>query len=286
MADPPARHSDLRSIAGEALSLAGAGRALLLQIAHPAVGRGVAEHSDFDTRIMDRFHSTMTFVYAAVFASPEAFDRIRRRVNRAHGPVHATRSGDLPAYNAFEPELQLWVSATLYSTMIDLNEQVYGPLADTSREQVYREFRQLGLNLQLRPEDWPADTAAFGRYWDGMLPQLAATESTRRLAEQILHPHGVPAWSRVALPTGRLVTTGLLPPSVRALFALPWDDRLERRFDRRMSWSAAVYPHLPAALRHRPRDVYLRRLQREVAEEPAMRHESRAAQTSRPAPPD
>ncbi|MBO1740399.1 oxygenase MpaB family protein [Leifsonia sp. TF02-11] len=275
MTAPPARHSDLRSIAGEALSLAGAGRALLLQIAHPAVGRGVAEHSDFATRIVDRFHSTMIFVYGAVFASPETFDTIRRQVNRAHGPVHAPRSGDLPAYSAFESELQLWVSATLYSTMIDLNERVYGPLADASRERVYRDFRQLGLNLQLRPEEWPADTVAFGRYWDGMLRQLAVNDSTRRLAEQILHPSGVPAWSRIALPSWRLVTTGLLPPSVRGLFALPWDDRLERRFDRRMRWTAAVYPHLPAAVRHRPRDVSLRRLQREAADAPRARNHAR-----------
>ncbi len=260
MAVPPARHSDLRSIAGEALSLAGAGRALLLQIAHPAVGRGVAEHSDFATRIVDRFHTTMTFVYAAVFASPEVFDAVRRQVNHAHGPVHAVHDGDLPAYSAFDPDLQLWVSATLYATMIDLNERVYGPLTDASHEQVYRDFRQLGLNLQLRPEVWPSDTAEFRRYWDEMLPQLAVTETTRRLAEQILHPNDVPLWLRAALPASRLVTTGLLPARLREQFGLPWSDRLEHRFERRMRWAAMVYPRLPGALRHRPRDVYLKRL--------------------------
>ncbi|WP_426625093.1 oxygenase MpaB family protein [Leifsonia sp. McL0607] len=262
MAVPAARHSDLRSIAGEALSLAGAGRALLLQIAHPVVGRGVAEHSDFATRIVDRFHATMTFMYAAVFASPEAFDAVRRQVNRAHGPVHAPRSGDLPAYSAFDPDLQLWVSATLYATMIDLNERVYGPLTAASRDQVYRDYRQLGLNLQLRPEAWPGDTAGFQRYWDGMLPRLAVTPATREVADQILQPNGVPVWLRPALPASRLVTTGLLPASVREQFGLPWDHRLEHRFDQRMRWAAAVYPHLPATLRHRPRDVYLRRLLR------------------------
>lgn len=262
MAIPPDRHSDLRSIAGEALCLAGAGRALLLQIAHPAIGRGVAEHSDFAARIVDRFHATMTFVYASVFAPPEAFDTVRRQVDRAHRPVHAVRSGDLPAYSAFDPELQLWVSATLYATMIDLNERVYGPLATESREQVYDDFRHLGLNLQLRAEAWPADNAAFDRYWDGMVPQLAVNGSTHALARQILRPHGVPVSLRGALPTNRLLTAGLLPPTVRQQFGLAWDARSERRFDRGMRWAAAVYPHLPAALRHAPRDAYLRRLER------------------------
>ncbi|KQR53870.1 hypothetical protein ASF88_03200 [Leifsonia sp. Leaf336] len=262
MAVPPARHSDLRSIAGEALSLAGAGRALLLQIAHPAIGRGVAEHSDFASRLMDRFHATMTFVYASVYGSPEAFDRVRRQVDRAHRPVRASRSGDLPAYNAFAPELQLWVSSTLYATMIELNERVYGPLADASREQVYQDFQRLGLNLQLRQEAWPSDVAGFQKYWDEMLPQLVVTSTTRALAEQILRPNGMPVVLRGVLPASRLVTTGLLPACVREQFGLPWDPAVERRFERRMSWAAAVYPRLPAALRHRPRDMYLRRLER------------------------
>lgn len=263
MAAPPARHADLPSIAGEALSLAGAGRALLLQIAHPAVGRAVAEHSDFATRIMERFHATMTFVYAAVFASPDAFEVVRSRVNRAHAPVHSPRSGDLAGYSAFDPELQLWVSATLYATMLELNERVYGPLADTSREGVYRDFRQLGLNLQLRPEAWPGDTADFQVYWDGMLRRLSVNDATRELAGQILHPQGVPILLRAGLPASRLITAGLLPARVREEFGLPWDDRLARRFDRRMRWYASIYPHLPAAVRHRPRDVYLRRLERD-----------------------
>lgn len=262
MAVPSARHSDLRSIAGEALSLAGAGRALLLQIAHPAVGRGVAEHSDFAGRLVERFHATMTFVYASVFATPEAFDQVRRQVDRAHRPVHAARSGDLPAYNAFSPELQLWVSSTLYATMVDLNERVYGPLADASREHVYRDFRRLGLNLQLRPEAWPSDTAGFQHYWDGMLPRLAVTNTTRKLAEQILRPNGAPVLMRGVLPVSRLITTGLLPEVVREQFELPWDHTVQNRFERRMRWAAAIYPRLPARLRHRPRDMYLRRLER------------------------
>jgi uncharacterized protein (DUF2236 family) len=264
---PPARHSDLRQIAGEALSLAGAGRALLLQIAHPAVGRGVAEHSDFATRIMDRFHSTLTFVYAAVFAPPDEFDAVRRQVNRAHGPVHSARDGELPAYSAFDPDLQLWVASTLYETMIDLNQRVYGPLDEQSREQVYRDFTRLGLNLQARADAWPGDTTRFRAYWDGMIAQLEVTDAARVLAGQIVHPRGVPVWLRAALPTSRLITAGLLPATVREQFALPWDEQQERRFQRRMRWTAAVYPRLPATLRHRPRDVYLRRLRRYAAVE-------------------
>ena len=264
---PGTRELTFRQLTGEALCLAGGGRALLLQIAHPAVGRGVVEHSDFANRMMDRFHGTMTFIYAATFATPEEFDAVRRRVNRAHAPVRgAAASGGEPAYSAFDPELQLWVAATLYATMVDLNERIFGPPSPTSREELYREATRWGGGLQLGPQDWPATEAEFRDYWDETVRRLRVTDATRAVAGQILHPRGVPLWLRAALPDARIVTAGLLPPSVRDQFRLSWGPSAERRFERRMRWAAAVYPRLPQSLRNRPRDVYLHRLRRSLAE--------------------
>lgn len=257
----------LEKLAAEALPLAGAGRALLLQIAHPAVGRAVAEHSDFANRVMDRLHSTMTFVYASVFATPEQFAVVRRAVNRAHAPVRAEAVGSTPGYNAFDPELQLWVAATLYRTMTDLHERVFGPLPTAVAEEVYRSFTRTGLNLQVPPERWPPSLEAFGDYWDGMVATLHVTEATRAVAAQILYPRAVPLWLRAFLPDVRLVTAGLLPDPVRRQFGLPWDAHRQRRFERWMRRLALVYPRLPLRLRQAPRDMYLRRLQRAAAED-------------------
>ena len=260
-----AESTSLAQVAAEALALAGGGRALLLQIAHPAIGRGVVEHSDFANRVMDRFHATMTFVYAGTFGTPEEFAAVRRQVNRAHAPVRAEQSGDEPAYNAFDPELQLWVSATLYRTMMDLYAHVYGPLSPEDAQRVYQEFTGTGTQLQIPAEAWPPTAADFDAYWDGMVRTLRVTDGTRAVSRQILHPRNVPIWLRLVLPEARLLTAGLLPPSVREQFELPWNERLNARFERRMRWTAAVYPRLPAWLRHGPRDAYLRRLRRSLA---------------------
>ncbi|MCI0159171.1 DUF2236 domain-containing protein [Leifsonia shinshuensis] len=256
--------ADFHQIAGEALCLAGGGSALLLQIAHPAVGRGVVEHSDFANRLMDRFHATMMFVYAAAFASPDEFSTVLRSVNRAHAPVRAPASGERPAYNAFDTDLQRWVSATLFATMTDLHERVFGPQTGDSKEQVYQDFIHLGRNLQLVAEDWPTTRSGFQTYWDDMVAGLRVSDETRVVARQILYPREVPLWLRAALPGARLVTAGLLPARVREQFDLPWNPAIERRFERRMRTFAAIYPRLPSALRHRPRDVYLRRLRRTI----------------------
>jgi uncharacterized protein (DUF2236 family) len=254
-------------IAGEALYLAGGGRALLLQIAHPAVGRGVAEHSDFANRMMDRLHATMTFVYAAVYATPEEFAFTRRSVNRAHAPVRAEAGPSGPAYNAYDPQLQLWVAATLYETMITLYERFFGPLSSGDAERVYREFTVLGSALQVPTSLWPADRQEFTRYWDGMVASLQPTDATREVAKQILYPRGIPLWLRLLFPQARLVTAGLLPESVRTAFALDWDDKHQRRYDRWMRWAVLIYPRLPRSWRTRPKEQYLRRLRAQVRAE-------------------
>lgn len=258
---------DLRTVAAEVLPLVGGGRALLLQVALPAVGRGVVEHSDFAERAMDRLHATMTFMCAAVFATPEEFAVARRRVNRAHAPVRAEAAGQAPAYNAYDPQLQLWVAATLYRTMTDLHERVFGSFTPIEREGVYQEFTRLGANLQVPPSSWPATADAFADYWERMLGTVAVNDGTRALAQQILYPRNVPLWVRVLLPDARLVTAGLLPDGVREQYGLPWDDRRRLRYERWMRRLARWYPRVPRRLRHAPRDAYLRRVRRMVRED-------------------
>ncbi|UAJ78678.1 DUF2236 domain-containing protein [Leifsonia sp. ZF2019] len=262
---------DLRTIGAEALPLVGGGRALLLQVAHPAVGRGVLEHSDFAERAMDRLHATMTFMYAATFATPEEFAVVRRRVNKAHAPVRAEAAEGAPAYNAYDPQLQLWVAATLYETMTQLYERVFGRLADDERERVYQEYTRLGANLQVPPSSWPPTRAAFDDYWQAMIERLAVSDGTRELARQILYPRNVPSWMRVFLPDIRLVTAGLLPAEVREQYRLPWDADRAHRYERWMHRLARWYPRVPRFLRTAPRDDYLRRVRRLVKEDRAER---------------
>ncbi|PPF88689.1 hypothetical protein C5B96_02335, partial [Subtercola sp. Z020] len=76
-------------IAAEGILLAGGGRAILMQIANPAVGAGVAAHSGFADRPLERLANTVTYAYATVFATPVELAAVVRRVNHAHAPVVA-----------------------------------------------------------------------------------------------------------------------------------------------------------------------------------------------------
>jgi uncharacterized protein (DUF2236 family) len=254
----------LADIGAEGVLLAGAGRAILLQIADPRVGHGVAEHSNFAERPMDRLRATMTYVYAVVYGSEEQLKAVRRAVNRAHAPVRRRPDGGSTGYNAFDAESQLWVVATLYDTAVTVYEQIHGTLDDDAADRIYREYARIGTALQLPPDMWPADRAAFAAYWDARVRGLRPDDQALRVARELLYPAAGPRLLRLAMPLARFLTAGLLPEHLRNGFGFEWGAGHARRFERTMRVLGRVYPRLPQRLRHWPRDYYLGRLDGEA----------------------
>lgn len=250
----------LADIGAEAVLLAGAGRAILLQIADPVVGRGVAEHSNFAERPLDRLAATMGYVYAVVYGSEEQLAAVRRAVNRAHAPVRRAPDAGSAGYSAFDPDAQLWVAATLYDTAVSVYERIYGTLDGGAADRVYREYARIGTALQLPEELWPADRETFAEYWDGRLAALIPEPHALRVAHELLHPSAGPLWLRAVMPLARLLTAGLLPETLRDAYGLPWSARRRRRFERALRVTAAVYPKLPRRVRHWPKEYYLARI--------------------------
>ena len=247
----------LRDIAGEAVMLLAGGRSILLQLADPAIGHGVAHHSDFENRPLDRLAGTLSYAYAVTCGTPEQARAAVRRVNRAHVPVVGPEAGEAPAYNAFSPDLQLWVAATLYDSAVGMHERVFGAFDEATAESLYREYAVLGTSLQVPEALWPRDRAAFAAYWQQRLDGLRTDATTREVARRLLYPRSGPLLLRLAMPLARLVTVGLLPPAVRDLFELSWSPRRQRRFDRMLRLTIRLYPLLPMRVRHWPRDHYL-----------------------------
>jgi uncharacterized protein (DUF2236 family) len=252
--------SGIAYLGAEAILLAGAGRAILLQLAEPGVGRGVAEHSTFTDRPINRLKGTLTYVYAVVYGTDEQVKEVRRRVNRAHAPVRRAADDESPGYNAYDAGLQLWVAATLYDTALTIIEKIYGPLDDESADAMYRDYAKLGTALQLPAHMWPEDRAAFGRYWDGKMRALRADENAVRFGRGLLYPKRAALWYLAIMPFARFLTAGLLPDQLRRDFGLAWSHRHERRFNRTFKILAVTYPKLPQGIRHWFKDYCLNQL--------------------------
>jgi uncharacterized protein (DUF2236 family) len=236
--------------ASDGVLIAGGARAILLQVADPVVAAGVAKHSDFAHRPVERLRNTLTFAYAVVLGSTDDAAAVSAHVRRVHRPVAG----------AADARLQLWVAATLYDTAVLVHERVFDQTPDALADELYGEYAQLGTSLEVPPELWPATRADFAAYFAERLTHLEVTDDARQIAHDLFAPVTAPAWLRAGLPLGRLLTLELLPASVRDAYGFEWAARDQRRADRawrRVRFFARVTPH---RLRSWPYRHYLKRL--------------------------
>jgi len=233
----------ITDVSADAVLLAGGARAILLQLAVPGVARGVARHSDFADRPLDRLHGTLTYLYVTVYGTPEEARTVARNVGRAHAPVEG----------ASDAGLQLWVAATLYDTAMQVRELVYGRLPPEDARSLLADYAVVGTALGVPRADWPDTPTAFAEYWRSA--PLEVGDEARGVASALLHATNIPAWMRALMPTVRLMTAGLLSPELRAAYGLDFDARKYARLVRTLR---AVYPRLPRRLREAPMRRYLR----------------------------
>jgi len=244
----------IEDVPAEGLLLAGGARAILLQLANPAVGHGVAEHSDFAQRPLERLRGTLTYLYVVAYGTPEEIARVAQHVSRAHAPVHSA-SHDA-SYDARDEELQLWVAATLHEGAVRMHDVVFEPLSGDDAQALLDQSARIATTLGVPRALWPATPADFAAYWSRCESELRVDDVARSVAAALLHPRSGPWWLRMALPSVRLITAGLLSPELRAAYNLPLDDR---RFARAVRLLRAVYPRLPRVIRHGPKRYYLGR---------------------------
>lgn len=240
----------------EGILLVGGGRALLLQLADPAIAEGVARHSGFALDPVRRLTGTLEYLYVLAFGSDDEQRRIARLVGDAHRGVRG--AGDRP-YDARDPALQLWVAATLYDTTVLIVEAVRGPLSAADGDALYRQSARNGTALGMPPALWPADRAAFAAYWADRIAHLEVTPTARILARTLMRPAHGPRWVRWSMPLVRLLTAGFLPERIRAGYGVRWSPALQRRFERRFRVLTTTYRLLPAAVRQAPSLLVLRR---------------------------
>jgi uncharacterized protein (DUF2236 family) len=209
--------------------LLGGGPAVLLQVAHPLVAAGVVYHSDYKNDLWRRLLRTLQALYLIVYGSKEEAERAGEAVRAVHAHVQGMtteRLGPFPAgtpYSASDPDLMLWVHATLVEASLAAQRRFLARLTPDEEETYYGEMAVLARLFGLPGKSIPASLADFREYMDAQLtgPQICVTDPAREVAEVILDAP-LPAPLRVLVPAHRLATAGLLPPSLREEYGLRW----------------------------------------------------------------
>jgi uncharacterized protein (DUF2236 family) len=240
----------------ERVMLLGGGCALLLQLAHPLVAAGVADHSSFKADPLQRLNRTLNATLAMIFGTHAEAERAAAQIRAVHGRVRGTlaeKTGAFEAgtsYDAADPELLLWVQATLVDTSMRAFELFVGPFVGDERARYYDETKVTARLLGIPDEVLPATYEAFARYYDETLrdADIAVGRVGHDLADHVLRPR-LPLVPRPALAWASAFTIGLLPTTARHKYGYRWTAARERSFRRRVGIVGATARALPLRLR-------------------------------------
>jgi uncharacterized protein (DUF2236 family) len=240
-----------------------AGRAALLQLAHPWVATAIAQHSRTLHDPIGRFHQTFRVIFTMVFGTVDQACDAARHLHRRHQTIR----GNLPdtvgrfvtgsPYLANEVDALRWVYATLVDSALTAYELILPPLSAAEREQYYAESLRIALLFGLSFADLPKDWADFRSYMTSSLQSdmLGVSDATREMAHQLINGVGLkmrtPFWYRA-------LTTELLPPRLRKEFQFSYlnpevrfagEDRERASPARALRWLRRIYPLLPSSVR-------------------------------------
>jgi uncharacterized protein (DUF2236 family) len=216
----------------EIVVMAGWGRAILLQLAHPLVAAGVNDHSRFragPVARLARLRTTIDAMRALTFGDDGDAIAAAARINTIHDRVFGripAEAGPFPAhtaYSAHAPDLLCWVHATLVDSLPRAYDILVEPLTPDERDRYCHEAAVMEPLLDMPPGMVPRSSTALDGYLHDALANgtLVVTDVTRALARAVLFPRG---W-RLLWPVFRpvqLIALGLLPPSLREAYGFAW----------------------------------------------------------------
>jgi uncharacterized protein (DUF2236 family) len=259
----------------------GGPRSLLLQLAHPAVAAAVEEHSDFRVDPLGRLNRTLDAVFTIVFGDRRAAREAATRVVRRHGPVRGVigETSASPwsgkAYHAQDPELLLWVHATLVDTALLVYELVVGKLERRDAERYYEESCVVGELLGIPRSVLPTTLGDFEEYFRAMVEgsTLHVGRIARMQKDDLLRlepSYGFTSiygadwgkrWGRLVdrAPMKRLygdvvrvVAAGMLPPRLREAYGYRWERRDRMAYRALLRSVRATVRIVPERLRFLP----------------------------------
>lgn len=228
-------------------------RALLLQATHPIAFEGFFAHTSALDDPYGRLNRTAAVMDAILFGPRDRADRLTKRVRAMHRKV--TWEIDGATWRADDPDLLLWVLATLVDSALLVYQRYVGPLTRDERDAYWQDYKVVGHHFALTDDDLPDTIEDFEAYMASMLADdfLTLSDDARDLAIDIVMSPPVPLAARPLLELANQITVGLLPEKVRKMYGFSWDParglavRAGAEYTKRL-----VVPLLPGFIRHVP----------------------------------
>jgi uncharacterized protein (DUF2236 family) len=223
-----------------------------MQIAHPLIAAGVAEHSRFREHRFARLYRTSMAAAAITFGSREAALYVVDSINRIHMRVHGslkTRAGVFPAgtsYDANDPVLKLWVLNTITDSTLLVYESFVSPLSRDQLEEFYSDSLTVARLFDIPEQLIPPTYSDFRHYMANMMNggMIEVSDTGRYIARELFSP----SIEGRLLYLGSAIGIGMLPDRLKQEFGFRWSQRRELWLSRLCTVSRRVRGHMPTIL--------------------------------------
>jgi uncharacterized protein (DUF2236 family) len=166
---------------------------------------------------------TVNTTLAIVFGERATAEGALRRIGRSHAPVRG-QAADGRAYRARDPQLMLWVQATLVLTSVRWYEAVAGRMSDSDRDAYWAEGKFFAGELGVPEQLFPPTYAELERYEAEMLRSAVIPDATAAaVARDVVRPY---RWlPEIAYWPTDALSAALLPVPLREAFGLHFGAR-------------------------------------------------------------
>ncbi len=214
----------------------GGGRALLLELAHPLIAAGVAEHSQFKKNPLQRLYRTAQVMNHLIFANPKQAQKALRHFQQCHQTVRGVLPHDEGTfragmkYSAQNPGLKFWVLATLIDSALLAYERFVAPLSMPEKRAYYLDSQKLaglfGIPFSFIPDSYDE----FEAYMQSMFAgeTLQAGETARALLQALLTRRGLRKVAELMYYCG----LGMLPKKLRESYGVSWSDHQNHKLEK------------------------------------------------------
>lgn len=249
-------------INGEVVLLLGWSRAVLLQLAHPLVASGVAQHSSFNAAPglrVRRLRETIEAMLALTFGTPREAEQAARAINAIHDRVHGELKEPTAAtpagthYSAHDPKLLAWVHVTLLDSLLQTYELFVGPLSRAEKDRYCAEARLIEVLLKMPTGSLPGDLNALRHCLERQLEsgEIEVTDTARLVAREVISPDTLLLVRPLVWLLG-LPSIGLLPPEIREAYGYRWTRWHQALLKICAAISRSLLPWISSSFRHWP----------------------------------
>jgi uncharacterized protein (DUF2236 family) len=175
-------------VVGHPVSLVGGLRALIVQSLHPLAMAGVAQHSDYRHRSLDRLQRTAYYVTATVFGDRATADAAAKRVRGIHKHVRGIDPVTGDPYSADDPETQLWVHCVEWHSFLAAYRAYGGRLTAAEQDRYHAEGALVAPLVGVPESMVPRSTAEQREYFASVRPRLCISEPAREAISFVLNP--------------------------------------------------------------------------------------------------